>query len=115
MPGTTPGGMTPGTAGAGVTRSGTAAGHGMIPGTTGTGAATAIGALTTDLTIMAGAIIATTITGEVLAAASPGTEVADTTTSPTGATATATAAALQRATTTTAMCSPTTLLPSAEA
>ena len=69
MHGTTPGGMTLGTDGAGAIRSGTAAGHGMIPGITGTGAAMAIGALTTDLIIMAGAIIAIITTGEVPAVA----------------------------------------------
>lgn len=93
--------MTHGTAGAGVTRSGTAAGHGTIPGITGTGAATVIGALTTDLITMAGAIIAIITTGEVPAAASHGTAAAFTSLTTMLMAATATDVVRLQATTTT--------------
>lgn len=55
MLGTTPGGMTLGTAGAGGIPSGTAAGPGTTPGITGTGAVLAHGALTTGLMFPDGA------------------------------------------------------------
>lgn len=63
MHGTTPGGTTPGMDGAGATLTGTAAGPGTTPGTALAGIATATGALTTVLIIMAGTMGGTTTDG----------------------------------------------------
>lgn len=66
MPGTTPGGMTPGTAGVGEIPSGMADGPGTIPGTHPAGILMP-GVLTTDLTAADGIITVTTATTTITA------------------------------------------------